>query len=123
VRLFKRFDGTVLTQDCPVGLHAVRERLFRVTGALLATLFGLLVTAWGAKSLLAKPANNGNFTSSRFSLRDFSRRLRNTFYPRGEVVGEICVPPPPRATPRGAFVQGAVCVPPPPTPTLPTQNP
>jgi hypothetical protein len=35
-RLFQRADGTVLTQNCPVGLRALSRRLSRVAGAVLA---------------------------------------------------------------------------------------
>jgi hypothetical protein len=38
VRMYKRPDGTILTQDCPVGLRAVRVRL----GQMLASAVGLL---------------------------------------------------------------------------------
>jgi hypothetical protein len=46
VRFYQRRDGTMLTDDCPVGLHAVRRALMvRLSGAmaampLLAILFG-----------------------------------------------------------------------------------
>jgi hypothetical protein len=43
VRFYRRADGTVLTQDCPVGLAAVRRKLRRLAGAaaaLLACLIG-----------------------------------------------------------------------------------
>lgn len=45
VKMWVRKDGTVLTQDCPVGLAKVRQRLQRVGaffGALVASLGGLL---------------------------------------------------------------------------------
>ena len=43
VRLFRRHDGTVLTQDCPRGLRLVRLKAARVVGraaALLTVLVG-----------------------------------------------------------------------------------
>ncbi len=41
LRLYKREDGTVITQDCPVGLAAVRRRIgsFVASGAALLTVF------------------------------------------------------------------------------------
>src|SRR4051812_9388977 len=33
-RFFRRADGTILTQDCPVGLRAVRLRAARAAGRL-----------------------------------------------------------------------------------------
>ena len=43
VRFFRRHDGTILTQDCPVGIRALRLRLTKtaITAATLAA--GLLV--------------------------------------------------------------------------------
>lgn len=48
IRLYRRTDGTVLTQDCPTGLRAARQRLHRsirniaaTTVTLLAGMFGL----------------------------------------------------------------------------------
>ncbi len=35
-RLFRRFDGTIITKDCPVGLRAIRRRAARVAGAAFA---------------------------------------------------------------------------------------
>jgi hypothetical protein len=42
VRFFRRSDGTVLTQDCPVGLRAVRKRMLMWCGAAAAILFAFL---------------------------------------------------------------------------------
>lgn len=44
VRLYRRADGSVLTQDCPVGLRALRQRVARRAGATIAlalSLFGI----------------------------------------------------------------------------------
>ncbi len=38
VRFYRRADGTVLTQDCPVGLRAVRRRL-ALLGSAMAAMF------------------------------------------------------------------------------------
>jgi hypothetical protein len=48
-RLYQRRDGTVLTQNCPVGLRALTRRLSRVAGAVLSLMLpGLAGTsqAW-----------------------------------------------------------------------------
>ncbi|HEY2914211.1 MAG TPA: carboxypeptidase-like regulatory domain-containing protein [Candidatus Angelobacter sp.] len=37
-RIYQRRDGTVLTQNCPVGLRAVTRRISRIAGAVLAFL-------------------------------------------------------------------------------------
>lgn len=45
VRMFRRFDGTVLTRDCPVGLARARERARRVCAAVAAMLG--ITALWG----------------------------------------------------------------------------
>ena len=46
VRFYTRADGTLLTQDCPVGLHAVRRKLVRklsyAAAVLLSCVSGLM---------------------------------------------------------------------------------
>ena len=42
VRFFKREDGTVLTQDCPVGWKAVKVRLSRTATAFASLIFSLI---------------------------------------------------------------------------------
>ena len=40
-RIYQRQDGTVLTQNCPVGLRAVTRRISRVAGAVFACMVPL----------------------------------------------------------------------------------
>lgn len=42
VRFYRRADGTVLTDDCPVGLRAVRRRLALVAGCATAAFFAVI---------------------------------------------------------------------------------
>jgi len=42
VRYYERRDGTVLTQDCPVGLAAFRRRAARLAGALAGFFLGIV---------------------------------------------------------------------------------
>ena len=46
VRFYRRADGTVLTDNCPVGLRAARRQLRRLISGY-AALFAVLVTAAG----------------------------------------------------------------------------
>lgn len=48
VRFYKRSDGTVLTQDCPVGLARVRRRLALI-GAGVAAGLGLVAAFFGLR--------------------------------------------------------------------------
>ena len=50
VRFFRRADGTVLTQDCPVGLEKVRRRLRRIGSAVAATFAAILFAGCGRTS-------------------------------------------------------------------------
>jgi hypothetical protein len=40
VRFYRRADGTILTQDCPVGLRALKRRISRIATATLSTVLG-----------------------------------------------------------------------------------
>ena len=51
VRFFRRADGTVLTQDCPVGLEKVRRRLRRIGNAVAAAFAAILFAGCGKSSL------------------------------------------------------------------------
>src|SRR5262245_46538856 len=45
VRLLQRHDGTVLTQDCPVGLRALRKKVWRGLVAAASLAFAVLFGA------------------------------------------------------------------------------
>src|SRR5262245_14991353 len=40
VRFYRRRDGSIITQDCPVGLRRLKLRASRIRKAVAATLFG-----------------------------------------------------------------------------------
>ena len=42
IRFYRRADGTVLTQDCPVGWRAVKVRATKMATAFASLFFGLL---------------------------------------------------------------------------------
>lgn len=46
-RMYRRADGTILTNDCPVGLRAVRRRVARAAGAAFAALLSFCSLAFG----------------------------------------------------------------------------
>jgi len=52
VRFYRRNDGSILTQDCPVGLRAVRARVSYWTKAAAAALLTFLA-ATGLQSLIS----------------------------------------------------------------------
>jgi hypothetical protein len=47
VRFYRRRDGSIITQDCPVGLRALKLRASRIRKALAAALFGFFAGTSG----------------------------------------------------------------------------
>ncbi len=86
VRFFQRADGTVLTEDCPVGLGALRRRaravVRRVAGAGL-TLLGL-GAAWTSRPTMGHMAKPSALASPA---------------PEELIMGKVAVPAPPEPTP------------------------
>ena len=68
VRFYRRNDGTILTQDCPVGLRAVRRRVVRVFScaftALMCSIPGFARPSVGA------PSTQSGYSSSADSAPD-----------------------------------------------------
>ena len=46
-RLYRRFDGTVITKDCPVGLRAIRRRVAKVAAAVFAAIMSTCASVAG----------------------------------------------------------------------------
>jgi hypothetical protein len=44
-RIYRREDGTILTQDCPIGLAAVRRRFARIAGAAFSAVLSVTSSA------------------------------------------------------------------------------
>lgn len=61
LRFYRRTDGSILTQDCPVGLRALKQRISRVRRAVAAALLGFFTGATGSyavngfKTVLGQP--------------------------------------------------------------------
>jgi len=49
VRLFRRADGSVITQDCPVGLRKYRQRVAGIASAAFAAVLSLLSVSYAQK--------------------------------------------------------------------------
>jgi hypothetical protein len=76
VRYYRRRDGSIITQNCPVGLRAIKRRLSRVANAIGSTVLTFFA---GMGAYLA---------ADRFSLVSVP-------YHRGEVMGVMAVEPQP----------------------------
>ena len=86
VRLFKRTDGTVITQDCPVGLAKLRKRLAILSGAMAASIF------LAAGTVLAK-VGFGN-DSGRVPPSQAVKNWLNPPVPHTEIMGKMAMPSP-----------------------------
>lgn len=64
-RIYQRGDGTVLTQNCPVGLQAVTRRISRIAGAVFAFL---AVNFTAGLPLFAQSYTRTNVSSAGLSL-------------------------------------------------------
>ena len=51
VRFFRRKDGTILTQDCPVGWKAVKKRASRIAVAVSSIVAGFLTGAFSLRAI------------------------------------------------------------------------
>lgn len=99
VRFFKRADGTVLTEDCPVGWQAVKKRVSRMTAAFVSLIFGLL-SGLGLMSLASKPKEEQRLMGAiAYKPTPKPKRTVQVVETMGDisVMGEI---PPPKSTPK-----------------------
>ena len=48
-RLYRRSDGTIITKDCPVGLRAIRLRVAKVAGAVIAAIISICSSVAGQR--------------------------------------------------------------------------
>jgi hypothetical protein len=40
-KLYRRADGTIITRDCPIGIRAIKRRVFHVANAALGAIIGI----------------------------------------------------------------------------------
>lgn len=104
-RLYRRADGTVLTEDCPVGMARVRRaaRHALARGVALVGLFFGAAVLWARGEEFswnrARPAMLEPFATAYQKINGSAPRTL-----RPPVMGEICLPPSP-ATPGATEVE------------------
>jgi hypothetical protein len=59
VRFYRRTDGTILTQNCPVGLRGLKRRLTRMASAVASMLLSFLAGLLAFTGLREFPAQGG----------------------------------------------------------------
>lgn len=85
IRLFKRADGTVITQDCPVGQRLVRLKAARAAGRIAAAA-ALLITG----GLAAATGNREPRVPRLASMKPFST-IREWLSPTPPVIPSVTV--------------------------------
>ncbi len=98
IRMYKRADGTLLTSDCPVGLAAVRRRVWagvrRVAAAI--ALAGVSVLVWKR----ADAAQSWRGATQTRGVRPYSWISERLGVPAPSagtsvIMGDMCLPTPP----------------------------
>ena len=56
VRFYRRFDGSIITSDCPIGLSAIRRRVSYLTKALVAAGLAFLASIGFQESVSSIPS-------------------------------------------------------------------
>jgi len=56
VRFYRRFDGSIITSDCPIGLSAIRRRVSYLTKALVAAGLAFLASIGFQESVSTIPS-------------------------------------------------------------------
>ncbi|MBI4850199.1 MAG: energy transducer TonB [Acidobacteria bacterium] len=109
VRYFRRADGTILTENCPVGLQALRKKIARTATAVISALLSF-ITGFGLfaymtnKRILSSPVM-GSMAYVPPNTTD--RPLPNTkTYTNTEIKGEMVINSPeiPTETPKDELV-------------------
>jgi hypothetical protein len=77
VKFYRRKDGSILTDNCPVGLRALRRRAQRIRKAIASSVIGFLagIGAYGAVDavasyLLLRPATSYGHTMGQMVVRE-----------------------------------------------------
>ena len=68
-KFYRRADGTVLTQDCPVGLRAVRKKVSRAAAAA----FSAIVSLFGGTALFAQQPKSESQVDIQRTLRRYGQ--------------------------------------------------
>jgi len=106
VRFYERADGSVLTEDCPVGWAKVKQR----TRAYVTALASLIFTFFGALGMVAAFKKSNQAVVGSMTYQTPTPTPKETPY----VMGDIAVPTPkqtPKATPENREIVGKMMVP------------
>lgn len=95
VRFYKRTDGTILTQDCPVGWAAFKRRVSKTAAACASLMFGV-IGGLGFNGYFGKA--NKDVEMGKMTMGDVAYRPSPTPTPKATpiemLMGEIAMPTP-----------------------------
>jgi hypothetical protein len=92
-RFYRRPDGTLLTRDCPVGIRALRQRIWRATLGIAATLAAVTAGIWWGQISRAQEEDESSDTG--IALVDYGPVSRLTTWVNPQMVmGFVCFPLP-----------------------------
>lgn len=98
VRFYKRADGTVLTQDCPVGWAAIKRRVSKFTAAFASLIFGV-IGGLGFSSLLREKEEVR--TMGTIAVNPTPKKSPKTTPSPQVLMGDVAMPTPsPKTTPK-----------------------
>ena len=87
VRLIRRADGTVMTNDCPIGLRAYRRRVAGMASAMFAAVLSLFSVSYGQKDETSRTLDGSKVKISRWDNNHGVTSLRGTVVdPNGAVI-------------------------------------
>ena len=94
VRFYRRKDGSILTDNCSVGLGALKRRAFRIKRAIASSVLGFLAGI-GSNGAVNRV---GSYLLDGLSLRPFSGHTMGVMEPRNQrpqaFTGELVIEPP-----------------------------
>lgn len=109
VRFYKREDGTILTEDCPVGWAAFKKRVSKTAAAFASLIFGV-IGGLGFASFFGQKQQV--HTMGEIAYQPTPKRTpkpRPTATPKGYTMGKIAAP---KTTPKPQqFEMGDVALP------------
>lgn len=95
VRFYKRADGTILTEDCPVGWAAFKRRVSKTATAFASLMFGV-IGGLGFNGYFGK--SNKGVEMGKMTMGDVAYRPSPTPTPKAtpieSLMGEIAMPTP-----------------------------
>jgi hypothetical protein len=95
VRFYRRFDGSIITKDCPVGLRAIQRRVSYLAKAIIAATLTFMASV-GLQSLIpGSPLLEWQVTTGMLASPDPVIASPPPF-PREAMTGMMIPKPPPR---------------------------